>query len=113
MVKKNLILVALKKTFKVRYYAHTHDIKNKKPTTALAIYVAQCNYRNLEPNITWEILSKGIKRKSGNRKCDLCLNEKLPILKNGGPDSLNKRTELLAKCPHASKFKLCRARPIA
>ena len=100
------------KTFKVRFYAHKHDIKHNKPTTALAIYVSQCNQRNLEPNITWEILSKGIKRKSGNRKCDLCLNEKLLILKNVGPDSLNKRTELLAKCPHAAKFKLDRARKI-
>ena len=96
----------------MRFYAHKHDIKHNKPTTALAIYVSQCKQRNLEPKINWEILSKGIKRKSGNRKCDLCLNEKLLILKNVGPDSLNKRTELLAKCPHAAKFKLGRAKAI-
>lgn len=101
------------KTFKERYYAHKHDIRHGKQTTALSIYVSKCIENVLEPIITWEILSKGVKRTSGNRKCDLCLQEKLLILKQNGPNSLNKRTELLSKCPHSAKYKLWKARPVA
>ena len=44
---------------------------------------------------------------TGGRQCDLCLTEKLFILKNfNNPNYLNKRSELALKCRHKAKFLL-------
>ena len=59
----------------------------------------------LEP-CQWEILRKCGKYKAGTRKCDICLTEKLMILKEKGLTSLNKRSELMYKCPHMRKYRL-------
>ena len=40
-------------------------------------------------------------------RCNLCLEEKIHILIHKWPDKLlNKRSELIARCRHKSKFKL-------
>ena len=62
-----------------------------------------------EPNITWSILSKSHPYRCGSRLCDLCLSEKLAILKANhgeGLVSLNVKSELMNKCRHNAKFKL-------
>ena len=55
--------------------------------------------------IRWKILKKCSKYKTGSRKCDVCLTEKLLILKCS-ETLLDKRTELMYKCPHARKYRL-------
>ena len=42
-------------------------------------------------------------------KCDVCLSEKLLILRSKDPHLLNKRSELMSRCPHKRKFRLCNA----
>ena len=40
-------------------------------------------------------------------RCNLCLEEKIRILIHKWPDKLsNKRSELIARCRHKTKFKL-------
>ena len=46
---------------------------------------------------------KAQKYRTGTRKCDLCLTEKLVILKCNDPKKLNQRSELIEKCQH-TKF---------
>ena len=54
---------------------------------------------------SFEILKKSVPYKAGGRKCNLCLSEKLLIMKNEG-EVINKRDEFVSKCRHASKFML-------
>ena len=41
---------------------------------------------------------------AGGRSCDLCLEEKIFILKSNKDKTLNKRSELFTKCRHRKKF---------
>ena len=59
------------------------------------------------PEIEWSILRKSDSPNSFNGRCNLCLEEKIYILKYKYPDKLlNKRSELIARCSHKTKFKL-------
>ena len=96
--------------FKTRYNNHTHSFRNtnKRNATCLSTFVHSSREQNgAEPKIEWEALHKCHPYGCGTRKCDLCLTEKLHILK--GKNLINKRTELLAKCRHSTKFKLISA----
>ena len=52
---------------------------------------------------SFEILKKSVPYKAGGRSCNLCLSEKLLIMKNEG-EVINKRDEFVSKCRHAFKF---------
>ena len=43
---------------------------------------------------------------AGGDKCDVCLSEKLAIMKDNDRRSINKRTELMNKCRHKWRQKL-------
>ena len=62
---------------------------------------------NTQHTVKWEILKQSSPYKCGTRKCDLCLTEKLAIIKGKSEKLLNKRSEILNKCRHSRKFKLC------
>ena len=100
-------------TFKQRYTGHKSDTQNrsKRNSTTLSHYIWDCKDNGIKPNITWEILRTCSKYKCGTRRCDLCLTEKLLILRENGPDSLNKRTELMSRCPHRRKWRLQAIKP--
>ena len=57
-------------------------------------------------SIYWSILSRASSIKAGGNSCNLCLEEKLQILRNCNScmSCLNKRSELFTKCVHARKF---------
>ena len=57
-------------------------------------------------DVKWTIVKKCNKYKSGSKMCDVCLSEKLEILKGRkkGERLLNKRSELMNKCRHKRKF---------
>ena len=61
-------------------------------------------YSNPQDHIKWSIHQKSVKYKCGTRMCSLCLEEKLAIANEDKKVLLNKRTELLASCPHRHKF---------
>ena len=94
--------------FKQRYYGHKSDIKNEKGKnkTTLAKHVWEMKDKKENVKIEWEILKKCNKYKSGSKRCDVCLSEKLEILKGkrAGERMLNKRSELMNKCRHRRKF---------
>ena len=95
-------------SFKQRFYGHTTDTKHKKNknNTSLALFYWENLEEGIQPTITWKILKKCSKYQRGGKKCDVCLTEKAFILKHQGPDLLNKRSELMNRCRHASKHKL-------
>ena len=94
--------------FKSRFYNHrqTFKSKQKRYTTELlkAFWKAIDNGR--DPHIEWSILARSSTYQPGAARCNLCLDEKLAILLEDPPSTLNKRTELTSKCHHKNKFKL-------
>ena len=96
--------------FKTRYSNHCHSFKtpNKKNATTLSQYIWDKKL-NPSPDIKWEILKKCSTYKPGMSCCDLCLSEKLAILKNStNPLNINKRNDIGTKCLHLRTFKLDR-----
>ena len=94
--------------FKKRYSGHKQSFKRegKKNATTLSRHIWEKGLGK-EPKIKWKILAKVPKYKLGTKSCNLCLTEKLLILKNAGnPCYLNKRSELAQKCRHKAKMRL-------
>ena len=92
-------------TFKTRYNNHTATFRNidKKNSTTLSKFIWDKKL-NPTPKIDWSIIKVCHTYKPGNKACDLCLSEKLFIIKNlNNPKSLNKRTDIANKCPHRKK----------
>ena len=58
----------------------------------------------LEGSTTWEIAKPAAIYKSGSRRCDLCLTEKLMIAMAEPSSLLNKRSEIVSACRHRTKF---------
>ena len=100
-------------TFKQRFYGHKADMNNthKRYNTTLAHYIWECKDKGEIPTVTWEVLKKCCKYKRGSRRCDLCLTEKLMILRDRDNNLLNKRSELMGRCPHQRKWKLQNMKP--
>ena len=95
-------------TFKTRFNNHTASFRHaeKKNSTTLSKFLWDKNL-NRNPKIEWKILKVCHTYSPGNKTCDLCLSEKLEIIKNlGNPKSLNKRTDIANKCPHRKKHYL-------
>ena len=94
--------------FKTRYNNHTASFrhKNKKSNTTLSSLVWQTG-QNPTPEVKWQIMKKCHKYKPGNKTCDLCISEKICILR-ADKDNINKRNEIGSLCPHRNNFKLDR-----
>ena len=96
--------------FKERLANHKASFKseNLKNATALSKYVWEKDL-GPNPNLNWTILRKTNIYSKGEKYCDLCLSEKLCILKQiNNPNSLNKRTEITNKCSHMMRYRLNR-----
>ena len=93
---------------KQRLYEHKSNmrIEKNKAKTTLSQYVWDLKDRGVNAEIEWKIVKKCKKYESGDKKCDVCLSEKLETLKGRkkGEKMLNKRNELMYKCPHKRKF---------
>ena len=62
-------------------------------------------------NIRWSVRRRATAYQNTTRMCNLCLAEKLEIIKADKKRSLNKRTELVSKCRHENRFYLCNFPP--
>ena len=95
-------------TFKKRFYSHRASFCNEKQQTAteLSKKVWELKSRNESYTITWKILDRPQPYKIGSTSCDLCITEKLYILKGQSHKLLNSRNELISKCRHLNKFLL-------
>ena len=101
--------------FKSRWRNHNTSLnkrKKKKGTdtfiypTTLAKYVWEKKDTDEEPNVKWSQLRRAVTYRCGGLKCNLCLEEKLAILMAAPNTLINKRTELLNRCPHKRKHRL-------
>ena len=93
---------------KLRISNHKNSMKyeSKRNSTRLSQYVWNLKEKNIPHNIKWEILSKTKSYQPGSKTCDLCNSEKWKILTADPEKTLNKRTEIMNKCRHKTKFKL-------
>ena len=96
--------------FKSRLANHKKSFRHEsdKNATTLSQHIWEIG-ENPEPKINWEIVRKTEPRKPGASECQLCLEEKLHILKlHNSPLCLNSRTELAQRCItfHRAKHKL-------
>ena len=91
--------------FKTRYNGHTCSFrdKTKRSSTTLSSLVWEKGL-NPKPPAKWSIIKKVNKYTPGSRNCDLCLTEKLYILK-ADQNNINKRNEATHLCVHRNKFK--------
>ena len=95
--------------FKKRYNSHTFSFRHEthKNATTLSHHIWEHGL-GTEPELKWEIIDKAPAYYKGGRACQLCLTEKLHIMRIiGNASFLNKRSELAAKCRHKAKFRLC------
>ena len=87
------------KSFKNEFYANS---------TTLSSYVWEMKKRkNVTPALTWEVLRTAKTYSDITKRCSLCLHEELAIITYPYPNELlNRRSELVTKCRHESKFLL-------
>ena len=92
--------------FKQRYYNHTATFnrKNLKNSTELSKHVWHLKEAKTPYTIKWNIVRKAKAYSITTKKCHLCLWEKFYIIYHPNMASLNKRSELISTCRHASKF---------
>ena len=93
---------------KLRIANHSYSFRNAKlrNATRLSAYVHELQESNKPYNISWNIESKSYPYQCGSRRCNLCITEKLEILRRDPSKLLNARTEIANKCRHSTKFKL-------
>ena len=106
---KNKTYIGISETkFKLRYANHKKSFNHTKykNDSELSVEYWKLKEMNANPNITFSILKRCPPTKPSS-KCYLCLNEKLFILESKNEHLLNKRGELVTKCRHKNKFKLC------
>ena len=85
----------------------------------LSKYIWRCKNAGLNPTVSWEIVRHAPAYNSGNRERQLCSEEKnqilvsnsantlkYQILVSNSANTLNKRSEIINKCRHRTKFKL-------
>ena len=95
--------------FKPRYNTHNLSFKNEKyaSATQLSKKFWALKREGKCPRISsWKILRKVEKYKSGQANCNLCLTEKLFIIKFRDKNLLNSRSEIISKCRHKNKYLL-------
>ena len=101
-------------TFKERFYGHSADLRDpeKRNNTKLANYVWEKKDKGEQiTDIKWEIVKKCQEYVGGSAKCDVCVTEKLYIMKEKS-NSLNKRSELNNKCMHMRSWLLDKVKAV-
>ena len=100
--------------WKERYRNHNCSFEKpyRRSESSLSKYVWKLKDNGFTPNVSWSIDTKSFPYRCGTRKCDLCLTEKLAILRNAHEkkNTLNTRSEIMNKCRHTIKFKLSSVR---
>ena len=91
-------------TFKTRYTLHKSSLRHSKNRnqTELSNLIWSLTDKGTDYKLTWKIIDQARPYQPGKRTCNLCLSEKFHIL--AGSHLINRKTELLNKCPHRRKF---------
>ena len=93
-------------TFKDRFNNDTKSLNNLAYSneTELSKHAWNLKQQNRQYNIRWSIVKCVQADTAGGRSCNLCLEEKMLILKSNQEKTLNKRIELFAKCRYNNEF---------
>ena len=93
-------------TFKERYRNHIKSFNHKMYSndTELSKYIWKLKDNKQDFDITWSVLKQSISYTEGSKRCNLCLEEKLCILKDKNKQNLlNKKSEIVSTCNHRKK----------
>ncbi len=72
--------------------------------TELSKYIWKLKDNKQDFYITWSVLKQSISYTGGSKRCNLCLEEKLCILKDKNKQNLlNKKSEIVSTCNHRKK----------
>lgn len=95
-------------TFKERFNNHTQSFKarSKSNSSELSKYVWQLKDKKINFNIKWSIVQKAAPYNPVTKRCNLCLAEKYQIMIAPRDNTLNKRSELISKCRHKTRYQL-------
>ena len=96
--------------FKTRYNNHTMSFRKESYAKKTELSKKYWEIKNSKgtPTISWKVLTSVRAYENGQKNCNLCLTEKLFIMKNRDKNLLNSRSEISAKCRHKRKFLLCK-----
>ena len=83
---------------------HTHTKYSNE--TELSKHVWHLKQNKTDFTIKWSIIKKSISYMGGSERCNLCLEEKISILKEKNNCLLNKRSEIVSACQHKSRFQV-------
>ena len=99
--------------FKAHYYNHKQSFKTsfERHQTELSKLVWRLKDEGHIPVKKWSIVCKAKPYSSSAMHCQLCLTEKLAILRVDPDTTLNGSSELVAKCRHHNKYKLIKIPP--
>ena len=94
--------------FKIRYNNHQSDFRNEHrwDKTELSKHIWFLRNNNINYRVKWSILKRKRAYSSASGRCSLCTYEKFIILCRPNLATLNKRSELAARCKHRARFKL-------
>ena len=95
-------------TFKERYRNHIKSFTHKKYAneTELSKHIWHLKQNKTDFTIKWSIIKKSISYTGGSKRCNLCLEEKLNILKEKDNCLLNKSSEIISACQHKNRFQV-------
>ena len=90
-------------TFKERYRNQIKSFRHKKYSneTELSKHIWYLKQNKTDFTIKWSIIKKSISYTGGSKRCNLCLEEKLNILKEKDNCLLNKRSA----CQHKNRLR--------
>ena len=74
--------------------------------TELSKHVWHLKQKKTDFTIKWSMIKKSISYTGGSKRCNLCLEEKISILKEKNNCLLNKRSEIVSACQHKSRFQV-------
>ena len=92
--------------FKTRSNKHTRSLKHERYSTDIGLskYIWKLSNDKIQYEIKWNIVAYPSPYKYDSGSCDLCLTEKLNIMREDCELLLNKQLELASKCHHKNKF---------
>ena len=110
-VKKVYLGVSEGEFKKNRYYNHQQSFQNEDYKNSTTVSTHPWNIKSTSEeqnvNLSWEIMRQAASYSKISERCLLCLHEKLAIALYPNPEELlNKRSEMISRCRHVSKFLL-------
>ena len=89
-----------------RVATHKHSFKHDRNGTTLCEKVKELKSKEIEAKVTFSILEQKPAYSPETKRCQLCTAEKYNIIYSELENKLNKKTEIIGKCRHKTKFKL-------